>query len=142
MVHQSGGFDNPGIAGIGLGVVPFLSSINGALLLCLADEDHTFAVGVLGAHFGGDFILSPSPLESDERNLILLSELLNGRYKRSGHRLDGIGGKYLGVPLVADKVERAFQDLEPSHEDVQVHAVDGFDFQINVLFQHFGHGLW
>ena len=43
---------------------------------------------------------------------------------------------------MADEVERPFQDLQASHEDVQIHAVDGLHFQNNVLSQDFGHSLW
>jgi len=33
---------------------------------------------------------------------------------------------------MADEVERPFQNLQSSDDDVQIHAVDGFHFQNNV----------
>jgi hypothetical protein len=42
---------------------------------------------------------------------------------------------------MADEVERPFQDLQPSHDDVQIHAVDRFHFQHDALSQDFGH-VW
>lgn len=44
--------------------------------------------------------------------------------------------------LLADESQRPFQDLKSSHDDVQIHPVDGFHFQNDVLVQHFGHRLW
>ena len=57
IIDQGGGFDDPRIAGVLLRVVPFLSAIDGALLLRFADEDHAFALCEFGALFGGDLSL-------------------------------------------------------------------------------------
>ncbi len=69
-------------------------------------------------------------------------EALNGGYKSSGHRLYSIGGKDPGLLLMANGVERGFEDLQSAHDDVQIRAVDGFHLQNHVLPQYFGHGLW
>ena len=137
-----GGFDDPGIAGILLGIVSLLGAIDGALLLRLADENYAFAMRIFGSKLGGDIVLALSFFEGDQGNLLVLDELLDGLYESPRLGLNGIGGKDLSLTLVADKVQRAFQDLEPSDEDVQIHAVDGFGFQNDVTVQHVGHSLW
>ena len=58
VVHQRSRFDDPGIAGVFLGIVPFLGAVNSAFLLCLANENDALAVGVLRPQSGGDIIFA------------------------------------------------------------------------------------
>jgi len=142
VVHQGGGFDDPGIAGMSLRVVPALGAIDCALLLRFADEDEAVAMRVFGSQLGSDLILASPLFEADEGNFMLLGEALDGLHEGAGHRFHRGRGKDLGLPLVADKVERALQDLEAAYDHVQIHAVDGFHLQSYVPTQDFGHGLW
>jgi hypothetical protein len=41
--------------------------------------------------------------------------------------------KNLRLPLLPDESQRTLQDLKPTHDDVEIHAVDGFQLQNNVL---------
>ena len=99
-------------------------------------------MGILGSKLGGDLVLAPPFFEVHHRNPLLFDELLDCLNESPRHGLNGIGGKDLSLAPVADKVQRAFKDLEPTDEDVQIHAVDGFGFQNDVPVQHVGHGLW
>src|ERR1700737_3768337 len=46
-------------------------------------------------------VLTLSLFEGHQRNLMILSELLDGLYKSARHRLDGVGGKHFGFSLLA-----------------------------------------
>jgi hypothetical protein len=67
---------------------------------------------------------------------------LDGLHEGPRHRFHGIGGKHLGLALLADEAKRPFQDLQPTHDYVQIHPVDGFHFRNDVLSRHSSHGLW
>jgi len=142
VIDQGSGFDDPGIAGVLLRVVTLFGAIDGALLLRFANEDYAIALWKLCAHFGGDLIFALAFFEGYQGDLMIFHELLDGRYEGPGHRLHGVGGQDLGFPLLPDEVQRTFQNLKPSHDDVEIHPVDGFGFQNHMLVQHFRDGLW
>jgi len=68
VIHQSGRFHDPCVALMGSRVMPFLGAVDGALLLRLAHEDDSVALGELRLHPGCQLILALPFLESHHRN--------------------------------------------------------------------------
>jgi hypothetical protein len=103
VVHQRCRFDDPGIAGVFLGIVAFLGAVDSAFLLRLANENDTLAVWVLSPQLGCDIICALPLFEGDQRNLIPFDELLDGLDISPRHRLHGISGEHLRLALLQDE---------------------------------------
>jgi len=96
---------------------------------CALPTHHTLARRELGAQFGSNLILMLSFFEGDQGDVMIFHELLNSLDEGPGHRLHGVGGQDFGFSLLANEVQPALQNLQPSHDDVQIHPVDGFRFR-------------
>ena len=124
------------------GFVQFLGAIDGALFLRFANENHAFALRELGAQLGSELTFTLSFFEGDQRDLMIFHELLDRLDESPGHRLHSVSGQDFRFPLLPNEVQPALQNLQPSHDDVQLHPVDGLRFQNYVVIQHFRDGLW
>lgn len=82
MVHQGAGLDDPGIGrrAFGLRIAPFLSAVDPAFLLSLADEQYAFWLVELLALLLGKVVLALTLLEENQRitrNAVVLLSLAN-----------------------------------------------------------------
>jgi len=75
-----GGLDDPGIRAFGLRIAPFLSAIDPAFFLSLADQHHAFWLAELLALLLGKVVLALTLLEENQRitrNAVVLLSLAN-----------------------------------------------------------------
>ena len=98
IVDQGGGFHDPGIAGVLVGVVSLLGAIYRALFLSLAHEDHALRLREFRALFGGDLVLALPFFEGYQGDLMIFHILFDGLDEGPGHRHHGVGGQNLGFP--------------------------------------------
>ena len=87
----------------------------------------------------GDVVFALALLEGDQVDPLGLAETLDGLDEVLGDRVhEGRGGE--GVAEMAPEVPHdARLVLEFWHVEVQIHPVDGLDFQGHVVAQHIGH---
>jgi hypothetical protein len=142
MVDQCGRFDDPGVGPLGLGVVALFGAIHRALLLRLADEYHSVPLKEPGSHLCRKLVFALPFLEIHRRDPTLPHELLDRFHEVPRHRLNGVGGGDLGSSLLADESQRSFDDFQTRDDGVQIHAVNGFDLQSDVLPQYIGDVQW
>jgi hypothetical protein len=81
-------------------------------------------------------------LEADQRNPPVAHKFLDSGDEPSGYgfNLDG-GGNGIATMLL-EKAQDSFQDLQARYVNVQIHAVDAFNFQNDMLTQDLGDTLW
>src|SRR4051812_48132855 len=76
------------------------------------------------------------------RNLLPCGECLQGRDKVLADRVHEGAGNKLVSALVTKESDYAQFALPLRHIHVQVHPIDPFDLQGDVIGQHFGHTSW
>ena len=107
-----------------------------------ADEDHAFGTGEVAEELGGDSVLTLAFAELEEGNLLVPGKLL-----QSGDEVlaDGIhqgAGGELVAAMETEKGGHALLALQLWDVNIQVHAVDSFDFESDVLGQYLGDASW
>ena len=123
--------------GIGLpvsGLRALLGAEDRRLLLGLADEDDALgACGTARRYSCGDVVLALALGEGDQGDLFLLDEALDRGDEGLAHGVhQGRGGEGLAA-MEAEEAGDAAVGLQLGLIDVEVHAVDAFDFQGHVV---------
>src|SRR5207247_2032388 len=132
----------PGIGGSGLLVAPPLGADHRRFLLRLADEQYPFRRGEFLVIRSRHVILALALLERHDGYFLLFGELLHLRDERLGDRIHQRAGCKLVAAVKTEKAGDSPCPLQCWHVHVQVHAVDSFDLQGDVLSQHFGNASW
>ena len=141
MVHERGGLDDPGVGPVGLRVVALFGAIHVALFLRLSNEHHPVSHRTAPAYLSGHIFFA-LPLEKlHHGNPVLLSKPLDVGDESTRHRLYGIGGSDLRLLLMADEAYSSLGDLQARHDGIEIHAINAFHFQHNVLAQNLGNRL-
>ena len=122
------------------GLVPLLGAEDGGLLLGLADEEHPFGAGKRRAVLGRDVVLALPLGEREQRDAVPLDEPLDGGDEGLADRVHQRGRREWVSAVVAQEPDDALLALQVGHVHVEVHAVDAFDFQGDVLAQDSGDG--
>ncbi len=90
----------------------------------------------------GDVVLALPLGEGDQRDLLLLHEVHDGRDEVRAHgRHESRGGEYL-TAVEAEERRDAAIGLQAGLIDVEVHAVDAFDLQSHMILEDLGDGAW
>jgi hypothetical protein len=117
-------------------IPPSLGSKHWGLLLRLTDEHNSFGLMEFLSLLGGDVILALTLAERHHRNLLLSGKSLQGGHEGFADRIH----QRTGCELVA-----AMKSKEAGHplfalqsRDVQIHPIDSFHLQGDVVGQHFG----
>src|SRR5205085_2628531 len=134
------GLDDPGVLLAGARIGALLRAEDGGSLLGLADEEDTLAPLELGPVREGDVLLALPFGEGEQGHLLLADEVLDGGDEGLA---DGVheGGRSEGMAAVeAEEGGDAGLMLQLGLVDVEVHAVDAFDFQGHVLANDFSNG--
>ncbi len=142
VVDHGGGADQPRIGGAGLLITPPLGAEHRRLLLCLANKQHAFLAAEFLAIGGGHVILTLALLEMYDRHFFFSGKLLHVREKRFG---DGVHQDTGGEPVAEVKPKKtgySSSPLQSRHVDVEVHAVNAFHLQGDVLAENIGDGPW
>jgi hypothetical protein len=128
MVDHGRGLDNPRVSLPGFRVGAFLGAEDRRLLLGLTDKEDALGTLELGPVLQGDILFALPLGKRNQRDLILLDEALNRGDKPLADRVhQGRGGE--GVPPVeAQEGGNTAIALEPGLIDIEVQAVDAFDF--------------
>ena len=80
--------------------------------------------------------------ERDQGDLFLRDEALDGVAEGRAHgRHEGRGGEHLPAVEAEERGDTAI-GLQPGLVDVEVPAVDAFDFQRHVVLENIGGGTW
>ena len=133
---------DPGVGLPGVGIAALLGAEDRRLLLGLAHEDDPLGAVELGVVLLGDVVLALPLGEGDQGDLFLLDEALDRGDEGLAHRVhEGRGGEGLAA-VEAEEGGDAAVGLQPGLIDVEVHAVDAFDFQSHVVLEDFGDGTW
>jgi hypothetical protein len=133
---------DPGVGLPGVGIATLLGAKDGCLLLCFAYEDDPFAAVELGVVLLGDVVLALPLGERDQGNLFLLDEAINGVDEGGAHRGHQ---RRRSEGLTAMEPEEGGDTaigLQPGLIDVEIHAVDAFDFERHVVLEDIGGGTW
>ncbi len=92
-------------------IMPLLSTIDGALLLRLADKDNAFVLGKCGPPLVGDIVFALPFGKRDHRNLIVLGKLLDGFDETTRDRLDHCRRSHRMPTVDADELQNPFHGL-------------------------------
>src|SRR5579862_7346976 len=142
MVHHSCRADDPRIADAGPLVAPAFGAEHWRLLLSFADENHTFGLPELLPLLRCDVVLTLPSAELNDRNLLLPGILLQCRHEILADRVHQSTGGKLVPPMKTKEVHYSLFPLQTRNVNLQVHPVDPFHFQGDVIGQHFGHAAW
>src|SRR5215475_14023631 len=142
MVHQGGGFDDPGIGALSRCIAALLSAIDRAFLLGFANEDHAFPVAEVFALLFGEVIFALAFLKGDERNPVVLGKALDGADELACDWLHQVSGGDFMSAVDPYELQCTFNGLKLRYVDIEVHPIDALHFQYNVLAQHLGDSLW
>src|SRR5579859_1388192 len=108
MIHQRSRLHDPGVSFSGSRVVPFLSAIYSALLLCFAHEDDTFIFGKSSTALVGDIVFTLTFLECDHRDVVTLDVALNPFDETPGDRFDHRCRGHRMSSVDADELQNPF----------------------------------
>ena len=90
----------------------------------------------------GDVVLALPLGERDQGDLFLLDEVIDGVDEGRAHgRHESRGGEGLAAVEAEEGGDTAI-GLQPGLIDVEVHAIDAFDFQSHVVLEDIGGGTW
>jgi hypothetical protein len=133
MVDHRGGLHQPGIGFPGCGAAAFERAVDGGLLLSFADHDHPLVAVEPLEMLVKDVFLADALLEGDERQTLLRGEPFDGGDegpRHAGHH-QGRGARF--APVLAEEHRDAAAGLQHGLVDVQIHAVDAFQVETDVL---------
>ena len=142
MVDHRRGLDDPGVRQPRGWVGPFLGTEHGRLLLGFAYEQHAFRSRKACPVLGSDVVLAFFAAEREERNLILLDEGFHAANEVGTDRLHESRRSKSLPPMEAKERNHPAVVLQFRLVDVEVHAVDAFDFQGHFLRDDFGNRAW
>src|ERR687888_286317 len=130
--------DEPGVFLPGLGIGAFLGTQDRCLLLGLANKEDALGALELGPVLQGDVLFALPLGKRNQRDLILLDEALDCSDEPFTDRVhEGRGGEGVS-PVKAQERGNTTLALELGLVDVEVHAVNTFDFQRHMLADDFG----
>jgi hypothetical protein len=90
----------------------------------------------------GDVVLALAFGERNERDLMLLDESLHRGDESLAHGIhEGRGGKRLPAMKPEERRDTTV-GLEPGLIDIEVHPVDAFDLESDMILEDFGNRAW
>jgi hypothetical protein len=106
------------------------------LLLRLADEKHSFGLLEPAQVLAGNIILALAFAKLHHRNLFPLCERLHGCDESLTDRIHECAGNELVSLVIAKESDYPCVPLQLRHVNIQVHPVDSFDLEADMLGQH------
>src|ERR1700750_384658 len=139
VVDHRGRFHDPRIAAAGAAAATALRAHDPRLLLRLADVEHALAPAEAPQVLLCDIVLALALGKGNKVNPFIRDELLDVADERLAHRHDrGRGGKALAAMDVKIS-DHGPRRLQVGHVDIQVHSIDGFELQHDVVTQYIRH---
>lgn len=111
-------------------------------LLGLADKHDAFVLLELGQMRFGHVVFALMLGKGHAGDEVLLGEVFEFAQERFAHGIHEHGGSEAVAAMGAPEVGHARIGLQARHVDVEVHAVDAFDFEGDVIFEDIGDGAW
>ena len=96
----------------------------------------------LAQELGGDVILALILGEGQHGDALSIDEGFDRANERLADRCQQGRGSERLTAMIAEKVDHALLALELGDVDVEVHAIDAFNFQRHVFCEDFGDGTW
>ena len=115
-----------------------LGAKDGHLFLGFAEEQNALGPLKALAIFCGDIVLALSLLEGNDRDLVLLEEVIDLAQERLGHDSHQRRGSDGLAAMEPEEASGLFFGLQLGLVDVEVHAIDALDFQGHVLLEDSG----
>src|SRR3954470_21476224 len=139
MVHHRRGFNDPWIGPAGAATAAPFRAHYPRLLLRLADVEHTLAPVEAPQVLLRDIVLALALGKGNKVDPFVRDELLDVADERLAHRHHrGRGGKALAAMDVKIS-DHGTRRLQVGHVDIQVHSIDGFELQHDVVTQYIRH---
>ena len=111
MVHRDTGLHDPRVSAFCHRIATFLSAINRAFFLRLADEYDTLPLLEVFPLLFGKIIFSLPFLKRDQGNLVVLGEVLNRADKPASDGLDHDGGSHFVPAMDSNKLQGTLDAL-------------------------------
>jgi hypothetical protein len=137
VVHHGRRAHQPRIGGIGRFTPPPLGAKHRPLLLCFADEHHSLSLPERPSLLGGHVILALALAERNHRNLFLPGKCLQSRHECFADRIHQGAGGELVATMKTKEAGHPLLALQSRDVNVQLHPVDSFHLQGDVLGKHF-----
>ena len=141
MVHHGGGLHDPGVSLAGLRIPALLGAEHWRLLLRLADEDHPFVLAEFAQVLGHHLVFALPLAKLDERYLMTHHEGLQRSYKAPAHRVHQGRRRQRLAAMISKEPHDSLLGLQPGDIDVEVHSVDPFDRELDMIVEDSGHAL-
>src|SRR3954470_5999850 len=139
MVDHRRGFHDPRIGSTGAATATSLRAHHPRLLLRLADVEHALAPVEAPQVLLRDIVLALTLGKGNEVNPFISDKLLDVADECLAHRHHrGRGGKALAAMDVKISDHRPCR-LQVGHVDIQVHSIDGFELQHDMVTQYIRH---
>src|SRR5262249_55741593 len=133
VVDHRRGADQPRVGLTGFRVAALLGAEDRGLLLGLADEEDTFGPRKACQVVGGDSVFALSLGKGEHLDAVPSGEGVDGLDEGvADGREQGGGGEEVAAVVTKEANDTQFA-LEFGDVDVEVHAVDAFDFQSDVI---------
>ena len=91
----------------------------------------------VGAELGGNVLLALPFAKIDQGNALSVDELFNGGDELTSDRFHYARGSHRIPAVSTDEPQYPLHDLQPGNIDVEIHPVDPFHFQGDVLVGEF-----
>jgi hypothetical protein len=141
VVHHCRRFDDPRVRLAGPRATPLLGAEDGSPFLRLADENNAFfglePTQVLGHHVVFALALD----EQHDRHPMSGGKAIQFFHKAPAHRAHQRRRCQWLPAVVAEKAHCPIAPLQSRHTDIEVHPVDRFDRQPNMIGEKLGHIL-
>ncbi len=142
LVDHRGGIHEPRVRCAGRRIASALGPNNACLLLRLADVEHAFVLGERAQIVLREFVLPFTGAELNEPKVVLLHVPLDGVDEALGHRRHQRGRRELHSSMLAEEPGDPAGVLEFLDVDIEVHPIDAFERQRDVLAKDLCDGAW
>jgi hypothetical protein len=141
VVHHGGRPHDPRIGLARSGVCALLGAEHRGFLLGLADEDHSVVRRELAKVLRHHLVLALPLPELHDGNPMLGRKPIQRRHKRSAHRAHQCRRRQRVATMLSEEPRNPLFHLQPRDIDVEVHPVDPFDREPDVIGEDIGHTL-
>jgi hypothetical protein len=141
VVHHGGEANDPRIGLAGLGVGAPLGPEHRGFLLGLADKNHSFVLRELAKVLRYHVVFALDLAKLHDRNPMLRRKSIQRRHEGATHRAHQRRRRHRLATVLAEKPRNSLFHLQPGHIDVEVHPVDPFDREPDVIGEDIGHTL-
>ena len=132
LIHQRCALDDPGILLAG-GVSALFGAEDGDLFLSFAEEQDAFGPLKAPTMFRSDIVLALPLAKLHDRKVLFFDEGIDLTQEVVAHDAHRHGGSHRLTALETEEAGGLFFRLQLRLIDIEVHAIDTFDFQGHVI---------